>query len=291
VISHAGAILCAILLLLVIGVDMATAAEVVRRKFRTSDGVTLSLLETGREHASASKPAIALIPGWCMPANLWRRQLQDLGSIFHVLALDPRGQGESQVPRSGYNAERRARDIHEFLQPLNNVLLGGWSLGAIESLQYVHMFGAERLAGMVLVDSSVGEEPAPAPGGTFTSRLRSERDKMLREFTRAIFAKPPAQKELEVLVRGAKRMALKDSLALLNYPFERSHWKRIVHAFDKPLFYVVTPQYEAQAQNLKKNRPETQVEIFRDAGHALFYDEPERFNGLLEDFAVSVSRQ
>jgi microsomal epoxide hydrolase len=226
-----------------------------------------------------------------MPASLWRRQLEAFGHRYHALALDPRGQGESQVPRSGYTAERRARDIHEFVQPLGKLLLVGWSLGAIESLQYVHMFGAERVAGMVLVDSSVGEEPAPPPGGEFTKRLRTERDKMLREFTRAIFAKAPPQTELEALVTGAKRMALKDSLALLAYPFEREHWKRIVHAFDKPLFYIVTPQYEAQAQNLKKNRPETQIEVFRDAGHALFHDQPERFNNLTEDFAASVSRQ
>jgi microsomal epoxide hydrolase len=270
---------------------MVNAADLARRTFQTSDQVTLSFLESGREHAKSSQPAIALIPGWCMPASLWRRQLEAFGRRYHTLALDPRGQGDSQVPRSGYTAERRATDLHEFLKPLGKVLLVGWSLGAIESLQYVHMFGPERLAGMALVDSSVGEEPAPPHGGTFTKRLRSERDKMLREFTRAIFAKPPPQSEIETLVRGAKRMALKDSLALLSYPFERQHWREIAHRFEKPLLYIVTPQYEAQAQHLKKNRTETRIEIFRDAGHALFHDEPERFNALVEDFASSISQR
>jgi len=170
------------------------------------------------------------------------------------------------------------------------VLLVGWSLGAIESLQYVHMFGAERLAGMVLVDSSIGEDPTPPAGGTFTKRLRGERDKMLGEFARAIFAKPRPASEIDALVRGAKRMALKDSLALLSYPYERAHWKRIVHELDKPLLYIVTPQFEGQAQNLKKNRPETRIEIFRNAGHALFVDQPEQFNALIEEFAASLPR-
>jgi microsomal epoxide hydrolase len=284
-------VLIAIWLLLTAGsAGVASGAAVARHDFRTSDKVTLSFLETGREHAKSSRPAVALIPGWCMPASLWRRQLEAFGRRYHTLALDPRGQGDSQVPRSGYTAERRATDFHEFIEPLDKVLLVGWSLGAIESLQYVHMYGAERLAAMALVDSSVGEEPAPPPGSTFAKRLRSQRDRTLREFTRAIFAKPPPESDVEALVRGAKRMALKDSLALLSYPFERAHWRNIVRGFTKPLLYVVTPQFEAQAENLKKHRPETQIEVFRDAGHALFVDQAERFNAVIEDFAAGVSR-
>lgn len=225
-----------------------------------------------------------------MPAAIWRGQLKEIGRRYHTLALDPRGQGESQIPAEGFTAERRAADLKELLDPLSNVLLVGWSLGAIESLQYVHMFGAGRLAGMVLVDSSVGEEPAPPPGGTFIQRLRGNRDEMIEEFVRAIFAKPPPNEEVEALARGAKRLPVEASIALLSYPFERAHWRRIAHAFDKPLLYVVTPQYEAQARNLQKNRPATQVEIFRDAGHALFIDEPERFNALIEQFIRSLTQ-
>lgn len=90
------------------------------------------------------------------------------------------------------------------------------------------------------------------------------------------------------LQRSAKRMALEDSLALLDYPFERSHWRMITRAFKKPLLYIVTPQFEAQAANLKKNRPATKVKVFRQAGHALFVDEPGRFNALIEKFVKSL---
>ena len=225
-----------------------------------------------------------------MPAAIWQKQLVELGRNYYTVALDPRGQGESDAPSFGYTAERRATDLHEFLQPLSKVLLVGWSLGAIESLQYVQLFGAERLAGLALVDSSVGEEPAPPPGGTFIQSLREERDKTLAEFVRAIFATPRPDAEIDELVRGAKRIALEDSLALLSYPFERAHWKRIAHGFDKPLLYVVTPQFAEQGQNLKKNRPGTQVEVFKDAGHALFVDEPDRFNALIAKFAETLAK-
>src|ERR671929_1946571 len=43
-----------------------------RRTFQTSDGVTLSVLEAGREHARQSGLTIALVTGWSMPAAIWR---------------------------------------------------------------------------------------------------------------------------------------------------------------------------------------------------------------------------
>jgi microsomal epoxide hydrolase len=262
-----------------------------RRSFQTSDGVRLSLLEAGQQHAKDNPLQIVFIPGWSMPASIWQRQLEHFGKSYYTLALDPRGQGESEIPPRGYTAERRAADLREFLQPLSHVLLVGWSLGALESLQYIQMFGTDRIAGLVLVDSSVGEEPAPPPGGTFKQRLRDDRDKMLEEFVRAIFAKPRPEREIEALVQGAKRMPLEDSLALLSYPFERTHWRQIARRFEKPLFYIVTPQYAAQAENLRTHRPGTEVAVFPHAGHALFADEPEKFDALIDEFAARLSRR
>ena len=270
---------------------MATSSDAVepsRGSLQTSDGVKLSFLEAGHHSAGKNNLTVVLVPGWSMPATIWRHQIQAFSRRHHTLAFDPRGQGESEVPATGYTAERRATDLKEILAPHSNVLLVGWSLGAIESLQYVHMFGGERLAGLVLVDSSVGEEPAPKAGGNFKKRLRDDRDKALADFVRAIFATRRSDQEITELARGAKRMALDDSLALLDYPFARTHWRSITRAFNKPLLYVVTPQFEAQAANLKKNRPATQVAVFKKAGHALFVDEPERFNALIESFAKNV---
>lgn len=275
---------CGLLLLMM---TTPSAAQPIRRSFQTTDGVTLSFLEAGSEHMSEIN--IVLVPGWLMPGRIWQNQINDFSRTYHTLAFDPRGQGESQVASSGYTAERRATDLNELLLKRSNVLLIGWSLGGIEALQYVHMFGADHLAGLVLVDSSVGEEPAPGSSGGFKDNLRRDRDKTLREFMGAIFAKPRPEQELAELVRGAKRMPIEDSLALLDYPFERAHWRNIVRRFQKPLLYVVTPQYEQQAANLKKNRPGTQVELFKKAGHALFVDEPQRFNAVIRKFAVRLS--
>jgi non-heme chloroperoxidase len=255
-----------------------------------SDGVVLSVIESIKGSAAGAPLTIALIPGWCMPAWLWQPQIDALSAHYPVMALDPRGQGESEVPESGYHFERRATDVHEFLQPYKNVVLVGWSLGALEALEYAHRFGEDHLIGMVLVDSSVGELPVPPPGGGFLDELRKDRDKTLDSFVREMYSKPRRESEVTVLLNDMKRMTLDSSIALLSSGIPREHWRECAHTFKKPLMYVVTPQFEEQARNLKKNRPGTCIEVFCDAGHALFVDEPQRFNASMLDFAAGLVR-
>ena len=256
-----------------------------RRGFLTSDGVFLSAIECGDRNA---KRVLSFIPGWCMPLWLFNEQYSALGQHHRVIALDPRGQGESDVPDGGYHFERRARDIHEFLAPYDHVLLIGWSLGALEILEYAHRFGEDKLAGMVLVDSSVGELPVPPPGGGFLDALRKKRDETLDAFVREMYTKARPETEVRTLLHDVKRMPLDNSIALLSSGIPREHWKACAHAFKKPLLYVVTPQFEEQAHNLARNRPGTQIEVFQDAGHALFSDEPQRFNAVLMNFAAQL---
>jgi microsomal epoxide hydrolase len=87
------------------------------------------------------------------------------------------------------------------------------------------------------------------------------------------------------LTESASRLPVDASLALLAYPYPRAHWRAAAHGVKVPLLYVVTPQFAEQAKNLQRNHPATEIAVFPDAGHALFVDEPARFNALLAHFA------
>jgi len=260
------------------------------RYFSTSDGVRLHVLEAAPVREATDGPVLAFVPGWSMPASIWHGQLQALATRYRTAALDPRGQGRSDIPAEGYTLERRARDIAEFVARYPKVVLIGWSLGALEVLQYVHQFGDESVDALILVDSSVGEIPAPPPGN-FTETLQQDRAKALESFVRAIFRTPRPPGQLKELFNGAMRMPLDASIALLSYPVPREHWRDIAWAFRKPLLYVVTPQFAEQAENLKRHRPGTQIEHFTQAGHTLFVDEPQRFNALIENFLGTLGTQ
>jgi microsomal epoxide hydrolase len=271
--------------------DCLMSEEIRSTDLVTSDGVRLHVLEAGpagRARAGGTAPVLAFVPGWSMPAAIWRPQLVQLGASRRVAALDPRGQGDSDVPASGFDIDRRADDVAEFVARYERPVLIGWSLGALEALHFIHRHGADRLAGLVLVDSSVGEEPAPPPAGDFLESLRRDRRATLEQFVRDMFHSAVSDEELAALTDSALRMPLDASLSLFPRSVPREHWRGIARAFRKPLMYVVTEQFAAQARNLLRQRPGTRVEIFETAGHALFVDEPDRFNRVLLAFAEEV---
>ena len=265
----------------------ALSAAPASRYFQTSDRVRLHVLEAGAHGGEA--PVLAFVPGWSMPASIFLPQLVALGERHAVAALDPRGQGLSEVPASGFAINRRALDVGEFVARYRRVVLVGWSLGALEALEYVRLKGTGSLAGLVLVDSSVGEDPPPGRGGGFTAELRRDRKTALDGFVRGIFKSARPEAELLALREQALRIPLEASLSLFPSSTPREHWRGIARGFPKLLLYVVTPQFEAQAANLKLARPATRVSVFRDAGHALFADDPARFNALLETLLEEVA--
>ena len=66
----------------------ALAAPVGSKFFTNRDGLRLHYLEAGH-----GQKTVVLIPGWLMPAAVFRLQLEALGEQFRVLAFDPRSQG------------------------------------------------------------------------------------------------------------------------------------------------------------------------------------------------------
>ncbi|MBV9785824.1 MAG: alpha/beta hydrolase [Acidisphaera sp.] len=254
------------------------------RFFVASDGVRLHYLEAGRGHT------IVFIPGWDMPAWIWQRQIDDLARFYHVVAFDPRSQGDSDIAPTGNEPFRRGQDIAELLATvsLEPVVLVGWSLGVLDALAYVHEHGDNRLAGLVLVDNSVGEDPAPlppaVPRGVRRARMRVSRELQMRRFVAGMFHTPQPEEFLDRLTETALRTPPAISAELLEYPVPRSYWKEAIYATYKPILYVVRPSLEGQADNLQARHAGAETAIFADAGHALFIDDADRFDDLVENF-------
>ena len=83
--------------------------------FVTSDGVRLHYLEAGPNGGKI----LLFVPGWTMPAWIWAPQIAAFSAQYHVVAFDPRGQGDSDVPATGYEPGRRGQDIAELVAHWN----------------------------------------------------------------------------------------------------------------------------------------------------------------------------
>lgn len=65
-------------------------------------------------------PPLLLIPGWPQTAHTWYKLMPELARHFTVIAVDPRGLGDSSRPVSGYDTNNVARDLHELMQSLGH---------------------------------------------------------------------------------------------------------------------------------------------------------------------------
>jgi microsomal epoxide hydrolase len=250
--------------------------------FQSSDGVRLHYLEAG----SPSAHTLIFVPGWTMPAWIFMPQIQVFSRNYNVIAFDPRGQGDSATPSEGYEPVRRGRDVAELIERMQRrVVVIGWSLGVLDTLASIHVSGDQRLAGLVLVDNSVGEEPPPPyrPGPPRRGPPPNHFESM-KAFVRGMFRRKQPASYLDRLTEATLRTPQDASRLLLAYPVPRSYWREAIYATRVPILYVIRPRWVAQGENLMRNRPNTEMEVFTDAGHALFVDDAARFNSVTEEF-------
>lgn len=132
-----------------------------------SGGVRLAVRETG----DAVKPPIVLLHGWSANATAWANQLADpeLAAHHRLVAVDLRGQGESDVPDpagGGYGDPAVwAGDVAAVLAYVGApAVLVGWSYGGLVITDYLRERGAAGVAGIMLV-GAITEIGAGHPGG------------------------------------------------------------------------------------------------------------------------------
>jgi microsomal epoxide hydrolase len=270
-------------LALILALLLALPASAKDCYFTTSDGARLHYSQSGKPGA----PVIVFVPGWTMPGWIFAPQLSAFSRQYQVIAFDPRGQGSSEITQSGYDQDRRGQDIAELLSRLpGKIVIVGWSLGVLDTLAYIHMDGSAKLAGLVLVDNSVGENPPPVaryhpPGPALT------RAAYMRAFVRGMFHTRQPPSYLARLTATCLRVPPPAAAALLDYDVPRSYWKAALLSTNVPVLYVVRPGLAAQAYHLAIDRPNTTIAIFPKAGHALFVDEATRFNSIMGKFLAN----
>jgi microsomal epoxide hydrolase len=258
--------------------------------FRTSDGINIHYIEAGE----TAKPPILLIPGWTMPGSIWRSQLEGLGRKYHVIAVDPRSQGESSTPSDGNYPERRSRDFEELMDylQLRDVTMVGWSMGVPEVLVYANQFGTARLRAMVLVDGFVALDPKDSQiQAAFAGMLKQaqrDRPKWTEAFVRSMYKKPQPEDYIRSVISASLCTPTNTAVTLMQNMATMGDLSPILTKLDKAVLFAYEPQLGATAQIVKTKLPSARIENFEDAGHALFVDDAERFNKLIDEFVTAA---
>ena len=260
------------------------------RVVAASDGVRLHYLEAG------SGPAILFVPGWTGAAEFWAPQMRLLSASHRVVALDPRSQGDSEKSGEGNYTERRARDIHEIIGRLNlaPVVLVAWSRAVIESMSLVEQFGSTDIRAMVLVDGTVVRELTPESARRFHTEAREmlmDRKRYVSKQVPAMFSRPHSQDLYDSIGKANLKTPTSVAVALQADGLERD-CRPALKKLERPAMFVNRsgPGAVALAATVSKELPSARLEVMEGVGHALFLDDTERFNFLLQDFLRSISK-
>ena len=263
------------------------------------DSVRLHHLDWG----NPDRPALVLMHGARLHAQVWNHFVRRMHERFHIVALDQRGHGDSGwSAQDGYHFEELYRDLRAVVEArgLERFTLIGHSLGGMVSMLYAHRH-PETLQRLVLVDVAAGLPPVPP--GTDLSRIAEtpsprefDSHDQATDYLAGIMQLAPRYMVAESVRHGMRRTdtgryTWKYDPALAHIRRPRSAaldlWK-MVETIPTPTLLqygshsrVVTPEI---AVRMAQTMPRCAIERIENAGHALFTDQPEAFADSVERF-------
>jgi len=144
-------------------------AEAFRKTFHDGvavvDGTRIHYVEGG--HGSP----LLLVPGWPESWYAWRLVMPALAaSGHHVVAIDPRGMGDSDHPETGYDARTAASDLHGLVTALGLATSGPIDVAAHDVGSWLaYAYAADYPADvrkLAVFEAALAGITPPAPAGT-----------------------------------------------------------------------------------------------------------------------------
>jgi len=255
-------------------------------------GVPLNVVEKG----DPALPAVLLIHGFRQSTLSWSLQFaSDLPTHCHLVAFDLRGHGNSGSPwqAAAYDNPRPwADDVARVIEALHlkNPLIVGWSFGGNVAMDFATLYPTVPVAGYLLTGTAGGTAAAPAPPPAPPNappRPSGSPDLALNiaavaAGTRFLFPNPALDRAL--LARfdaAAMRVGPWVEQGVANRPrggrMDIAQPVTFATGGKDPLITAAT------VARLPEFFPHARLVAFPDAGHAVFLDEPARFDALLEE--------
>lgn len=254
---------------------------------KLKNGLTLNYVVQG----DTQGPVIVLLHGAGDSWHSYQRVLPLIPSSFRVYAVTLRGHGLSDHPETGYTRADFAEDILDFLDQLHiqHATLVGHSLGSFVA-QKVAEQDQGSLDRLVLIGSGPGTKRAPG-AQAITSPFANLKDPIpytfARDFQASTIHGPVPAWFFEAMVAEALRVPAATWHGLgasINPGNPLDDLKKI--KVPTLLFWGDKDSiFSREDQNvLLKTIPRATLKEYTDTGHALHWEQPERFTHDLLEF-------
>ncbi|MDR3590357.1 MAG: alpha/beta hydrolase [Negativicutes bacterium] len=247
---------------------------------------------------------IVLIHGWTCSSRFWQENAPELAKEFRVITIDLRGHGNSSKILTGHTISQYARDVREVIEylGLQGATLAGWSLGGPVVLSYWQQYaGDSRLKALGLIDTA----PYPfSPADWNSHSLKNHNVNAMNVMFKIYSADPlryatsftanmfkdakAADYDLEWIPAELTKTPPWIAVAIYS-DFLISDYTRVLPTITVPVivFAANSNIYKSginMGRNIAALIPRATFVPFEDAGHLLFYEQPEKFNKALGDF-------
>jgi N-formylmaleamate deformylase len=255
-----------------------------------TSGVSIHYLRTG-----GAKPPLILLHGLMGSGACWTPLARALEAEYDVVMPDARGHGTSSAPLHGYRYEDHASDVIGLVRSLGlaSPILLGHSMGGMTAA-VVASKGSKFVRALVLADptflspqwqrevrdSDVTEQHRRALALKKSDLLAQARERHAHRSAELL--------ELFAEARLQTRMSAFDVLTPPN-----PEYRQLVPAIDMPSLLIIGDNGNVvsleTATELQGLNPRLLVEQIRDAGHAVPYDQPERFAAVVMLFLRALA--
>ena len=246
---------------------------------------------------------VVLIHGFPLSDEMYEYQYEALAKAgFRAIGITMRGFGHSDKPGGGYSYDTYADDIKAVLDQLHldNAVLGGFSMGGAIAIHYMSRHHAAHVSKLALFAAAAPcwTKQPDFPYSFFTKddingliALGSvNRPALYEEFGKKFTATSTTLPAgigawLGTINLQASGFAVEQMLAVLRDADERENVKTInvpTLILQGRLDHIVSYQL---AEQLQKAIPNSKLVPFEKSGHALFVEEPDKFNKELIEFA------
>ena len=262
------------------------------RSVEVESGVRIAVADEG----PVGGPPIVLLPGWGMSRHVWRKQVAALSGRFRIVVIEPRSQGRSSTVTGDVSPEARARDIANVLAKLDleHVTLVAWSQGVQDASSLIMGEATSRIDRIMLIDAlpSAGPGMAAKDAGlefslAMSNVILQQPAAYAEGMVDAIFSQPLAAADRRRFVADVLRtpsaVGVAAMLASL-YGADRQPQWRVTCV---PVLVVASglSKERSAMRDFAASLPDGSYAEVEGGGHALFFDQPERFNDLLTAFA------
>ncbi|MGB8194970.1 MAG: alpha/beta hydrolase [Chitinophagaceae bacterium] len=261
------------------------------KSIKLSNNVRLQYVEQG----DARGIPVIFLHGYTDSWHSFETVLPHLPENVHAFVLSQRGHGDSDRPETGYNPKDFAADVALFMkqQKMNGAVIVGHSLGGLVAQRFA-LDHPKLCRGLVIVSSAASfADNAGVPEFLdMVEQLQDPVDKTFaEEFQKSTIAKPIDPAYFTALVGESMKLparvwkSVARELRHVNYVAELKTIKQPVLILwgDKDLFCLKDDQDQFQ-QHIRGAR----VLVYEGIGHALHWEEPERFANDLLKFIIDL---